>query len=128
MTCFHQGLLYPTGKCFHTFTGKLSDAVTLPQLDLNNKDFGIEDVKEWVECHGAMRGRYSFFETFAGNSKFYQNIAEPLLPILNAVGSINVEHRVKEIKNTIPMKKCNCPEDPKGVALYRVSKSLKHII
>ena len=74
-----------------------------------------------------MQGRFNFFETFSEHSEFYQNIAKPLLS-MQTVGSIDVERRIKPIKHNILTKKRNRLQDPKGVALYRASENLKHIM
>ena len=82
---------------------------------------------EWVERHGSVQECFNFFETFAEHSKFYQRIAKPLLT-MRTVGSIDVKRRIKPIKHNILTKKCNHLHDPKGVALYRASENLKHIM
>ena len=74
-----------------------------------------------------MQGRFNFFETFAENSEFYQRVAKPLLS-MRTVGSIDVERMIKPIKHNILTKKRNCLHDPKGIALYRASENLKHIM
>ena len=68
-------------------------------LDSRNKEFGITEVKTWVEQHGSIQGRFQFFETYAANSEFYQKVAKPLLS-LRTVGLIDFEQRVKGIKGT----------------------------
>ena len=74
-----------------------------------------------------MKGRFLFFETFMANNEFYQKVAKPLLS-MRTVGSMDVERRVKPIKYEILTKKRNRLQDPKGVALYRTSENLKHIM
>jgi hypothetical protein len=103
------------------------EEVSLEELEKRNREFGISDVKEWVEKHGAMSGRFQFFETFAAHSEFYQKVAKPLLS-MRTVGSIDVERRVKGAKHVILTKKRNRLLDPKGVALYRASENLRHIM
>ena len=115
------------GEWFHTFSEQQPDVVDREQLKINNKDFGIADVKEWVEKHGSIQGRFNFFETFAEHSEFYQKVAKPLLS-MRTVGSIDVERRIKPIKHTILTKKRNRLQDPKGVALFRASENLRHIM
>ena len=61
------------------------------------------------------------------NNEFYQKVAKHLLS-MRTVGSIDVERRVKPIKHTILTKKRNRLKDPKGIALYRASENLKHIM
>ena len=48
----------------------------------------------------------------------------PSLFSLRTVGSIDVERRIKPVKENILTKKRNCLLDPKGVALYRASENL----
>ncbi len=84
-------------------------------------------MKEWVERNGSMKGRFSFFETFAETSEFYQKVAKPLLS-MRTVGSIGIKRRVKPLKDTLLTKKRNRLADPKGVALFRASENLKHIM
>ena len=111
----------------HTYNNSKPDAVDINQLKINNKEFGIKEVKEWVERHGAMRGRMAWFEAFAEHSEFYLKVAKPLLS-MRTVGSIDVERRIKPIKKEILTKKRNRLQDPKGVALFRASENLKHIM
>ena len=61
------------------------------------------------------------------NDAFYQKIAKHLL-LMRIVGSIGIERQVKPINHTILIKKRSCLQDPKGVALFRASKNLKHIM
>ncbi len=94
---------------------------------MNNAMITVAQVKEWVEKHNGVEGRFLFFETFAANSEFYLKVAKPLLS-MRTVGSIDVERRIKPIKHSILTKKRNRLLDPKGVALYRASENLKHIM
>ena len=96
------------------------------QLDLNNREFTIDDVVEWVEKSGNINGRFAFFDTFHANSEFYQRVAKPLLS-MRAVGSIDVERRVKAMKGNILTKKWKKLKDPKGVAYLRASENQNHI-
>ena len=111
----------------HVFRKHLPDVPPVEQLKENNKQFSIADVKHWVVESGAITGRFQFFETYAASNKFYQKIAKPLLS-MRTVGSIDVERRVKPIKPAILTKKRNRLQDPKGVALFRASENLKHIM
>ncbi len=47
---------------------------------------------------------------------------------MHTVGSIDVEHRVKGIKDTTLTKKSNHLANPKGVALCLASDNLRHIM
>ena len=96
-------------------------------LEVRNKEFTVASVVEWAERHGKIQGRFRFFETFHANSEFYQRIARPLLS-MRTIGSIDVERRIKPIKHNILTKKRNCMGDPKGVALFRASENLRHIM
>ena len=47
---------------------------------------------------------------------------------MRTVGSIEVERRIKPLKHDIITKKRNRLRDPKGVALYRASENLHHLM
>lgn len=111
----------------HIFEEALPASIPDIELDNKNKSFSVEEVKEWVEKHNAIDGRFQFFETFAASSEFYLKVAKPLLS-MRTVGSIDVERRIKRIKHNILTKKRNRLQDPKGVVLYRASENLKHIM
>ena len=80
-----------------------------------------------MQCRGAMKGRFAFFQTYAANSEFYRKVTKPLFSI-RTVGSISTEQRVKHIKHDIMTEKRNRLKDEKGVALYRSSDNLKHLM
>ena len=115
------------GDWMHLFDKPLPAAPSADELKANNKQISVAEVKDWVERHGSMAGRFRFFETYMENNEFYQKVAKPLLS-MRTVGSIDVERRVKPIKHTILTKKRNRLKDPKGIALYRASENLKHIM
>ena len=69
----------------------------------------------------------AWFGAFAEHSEFYLKVVKPLL-LMRTVGSIDVERRIKPIKKEILTKKRNRLQDPKGVALFRASENLKHIL
>ena len=92
-------------------------------MKANHKNFSVKDVLEYVEQTGYLQARLQFFEAFHYTSEFYQKIAKPLLS-MRTVGSIDVERRIKPVKENILTKKRNCLLDPKGVALYRASENL----
>lgn len=96
-------------------------------MKANHKNFSVKDVLEYVEQTGYLQARLQFFEAFHYTSEFYQKIAKPLLS-MRTVGSIDVERRIKPVKENILTKKRNRLLDPKGVALYRASENLKHIM
>ena len=100
----------------HLFDKHLPAAPSADELKANNKQISVAEVKDWVERHGSMAGRFRFFETYMENNEFYQKVAKPLLS-MRTVGSIDVERRVKPIKHTILTKKRNRLKDPKGIAL-----------
>ena len=56
------------GEWFHTFSQQMSEVVSHNMLELRNREFGITEVKTWVEQHGSMQGRFQLFETYAANS------------------------------------------------------------
>ncbi len=110
-----------------TFPEGLPDEVTREELQKRNREFGISDVVEWVQHCGAMKGSFAFFQTYAADSEFYLKVKKPLLS-MRTVGSIDVERRVKHIKHDIMTKKRNRLQDSKGVALFRASENLKHLM
>ena len=115
------------GEWMHIFLTPLPRAVSDKDLEKSNGAFSVSDVKEWVEKHRSMHGRFQFFETFAANNEFYLKVAEPLLSI-GTVGSMCVERRVKPIKHTIMTKKRNRLGDSKGIVLFRVHENLNHVM
>ena len=94
---------------------------------MRSKSFSINDVKKYAEESGNIQGRFAFFDTFHANSEFYLKVAKPLLS-MRAVGSIDVERRIKKMKGNIMTKKRNRLKDPKGVAYLRASENLNHIM
>ena len=98
-----------------------------PGRRYTNTQFTIKDVQDWVGRHDGVRRRFLWYETFMANNKFYQMVAKPLLS-MRTIGSMDVERRVKPIKYDILTKKRNRLQDPKGIALYRASENLKHIM
>ena len=101
--------------------------MTGEQLEVNNKDFTFDQVQEWIEGSDVIAGRFRFYEAFGKHSEFYQRIAKPLLS-MRTVGSIDVERRIKPVKHEILTKKRNRLLDPKGIALYRASENLRHLM
>ena len=111
----------------HGFKSPLPRPVSSEELKLRSKSFLISDVKKYVEESGNIDGRLAFFDTFHTNSELYLNVAKPLLS-MPAVGSIDVERRIKQMKGNIMTKKRNRLKDPKGVSHLRASENLKHIM
>jgi hypothetical protein len=111
----------------HIFTSPLPEPVTEAQLAINSKQFTVADVAKFVEQSGNIAARFRFFETFAANSEFYLLVAKPLLS-LGTVGSIDVERRVKPLKNDIFSKGRNRLSDCRGLAYWRGRENLKHIM
>jgi hypothetical protein len=58
----------------HVFQDALPRSVSTEELSRNNASFRVNDVKEWVEKHGAIQGCFQFFETFSANSEFYLKV------------------------------------------------------
>ena len=54
-------------------------------------------------------------------------MAKPLLS-MHTVGSIDVERRIKPVKNDILSKTCNRLSDSKATVLYRTSENLNHLM
>eukprot|EP00956_Cyclotella_meneghiniana_P034352 scaffold103910_cov23-Cyclotella_meneghiniana.AAC.1 len=116
-----------TGKWTHIFGQPLPEAVNFEQLEANNKAFGVKFVKQHAESSGNVASRLRWFETFAAHSELYQLIAKPLIS-MRTVGSIDVERRVKPLKDTILTKKRNRLSDAKAAVLYRARENLNHIM
>ena len=74
-----------------------------------------------------MSARLEFFDTFGSNNLFYILVARPLLS-MRTVGSMDVERKVKPVKEKILTKYRNRLKDPKGVALFRLRENLNHIM
>ena len=111
----------------HTFQKPAPDAVTIQELESRNNNFTVDEVLAWVEKTGNIQGRFAWFDTFHANSEFYLKVAKPLLS-MRAVGSIDVEQRIKNMKGNILTKKRNRLQDPKGVVYLRLSENLRHIM
>ena len=111
----------------HTFEKPVPDAVTIQELESRNKKITVNEVLAWVEKTGNIQGRFALFDTFHANSGFYLKVAKPLLS-MRAVGSIDVERRIKNMKGNILTKKRNRTQDPKGVVYLRASENLRHIM
>lgn len=111
----------------HTFEKELPDAVSGEELKLNNAETSVDEVLAWVEKTGNIQGRLALFDTFHANSDFYLKVAKPLLS-MRAVGSIDVERRIKTLKGSILTKKRNKIKDTKGVVYLRASENLRHLM
>jgi hypothetical protein len=96
-------------------------------LTLNNKSITFDDVQMWIESNDGIQCRFRFFEAFGRESEFYQWVAKPLL-LMRTVGSIDVEHRIKPVKNDILSKTRNRLSDSKATVLYRTSENLNHLM
>eukprot|EP00956_Cyclotella_meneghiniana_P038508 scaffold155275_cov66-Cyclotella_meneghiniana.AAC.2 len=115
------------GKWQQCFDKPLPDTPSIEQLTENNKAFTVDDIVKFVEESGNLARRFRWFETYAANSNFYLLVAKPLLS-MGIVGSMEVERRVKPLKDSILSKKRNRLSDSKAVALWRASENLKHIM
>lgn len=87
----------------------------------------IDEVITFVEDTRNVMARLEFFNAFASNNLFFIKVARPLLS-MRTVGSMDVERKVKFMKEKILTKHRNRLKDPKGVALYRVRENLNHIM
>eukprot|EP00986_Skeletonema_menzelii_P008448 scaffold3563_cov139-Skeletonema_menzelii.AAC.7 len=96
-------------------------------ISQNNKSFSIKNVVQYLESTGAISGRITWFECYAGLSDFYRLVAKPLTS-MGTVGSMDCERRAKPLKNTILVKGRNRMKDPTGVALLRGIENLCHIM
>ena len=75
-----------------------------------------------------VEGRFRFvYQSFAKTKVFYLKVARPLLSMCT-VGSIDVERRIKPVKNDILTKFRNRLSDEKGIILYRASENLRHLM
>ena len=96
-------------------------------LDQNNRSFTIKNVQDWVEEHGGIAGRIRWFEAYAPNNQFYILVAKPLLSI-RTTGSIDVERKVKPLKNMVLTKSRNRVKDRKAEMLFRTSQNLRQLM
>ena len=124
---FSQDFYSHTGQWANMWSGNIPHAVPFQYLDLNNKEFTIDQVQEWVEKNGCIQGRFRFFETYARNSEFYQKIAQPLLS-MRTVGSIDVERLAKPLKHKLLTKERNCLRDDKGIILFCAGQNLRQLM
>ena len=116
-----------TGNWTHIFRDALPATVSRDVLKANTKMISISSVRQHAERTGNVARRLVWFETFAAHSEFYQRVAKPLLS-MRTVGSIDVERRVKPLKDTILTKKRNRLSDSKANTVYRARENLKHIM
>eukprot|EP00956_Cyclotella_meneghiniana_P037398 scaffold138000_cov60-Cyclotella_meneghiniana.AAC.1 len=114
-------------KWTHIFGQPLPEADNFEQLETNNKAFGVKFVKQHAKSSGNVAFWLRWFETFAAHSELYQLIAKPLI-LMRTVGSIDVERRIKPLKDTILTKKRNRLSDAKAAVLYRARENLNHIM
>jgi hypothetical protein len=104
------------------------EPVSAEQLEINNKAITIAEVISFMDEETKnVTARIEFCNTFGSNNLFYIMVARPLLS-MRTIGSMDVEHMVKPVKHTIMTKHRNRLKDPKGVALFRLSENLKHIM
>ena len=96
-------------------------------MTLNNKSITFDDVQMWIESNDGIQGCFHFFESFGREYKFYQRVGKPLLS-MRTVGSIDVERRIKPMKNDILSKTCNRLSDSKATVLYGTSENLNHLM
>ena len=115
------------GAWIHCFDEAVPTAVDNETLKKKNKDITFDQVQEWIEEHDGIAGRFSFYESFGRTSVFYQKVARPLLS-MRAVGSIDVERRIKPMKHTILTKDRNRLNDVKGATLMRARENLNHLL
>ena len=100
----------------------------MDELEVNNSEFTLAQVRDWVVAHMHPEGRFHFFKfkVYRPNSLFYQRIALPLLSMCTT-GSIDVEWAAKPYKNRMLTKDRNCISDEKGIVLFRGGRYLKHL-
>src|SRR6056300_1030760 len=115
------------GDWIHCFEEPLPDEVTDDELEKRNREITFDQVQKWVEENDGVEGRFSFYQSFAKTKVFYHKVAKPLLS-MRTVGSIDVECRIKPVKNDILTKYRNRLSDEKGVVLYRASENLRHLM
>ena len=123
----YQAFHTQQGQWQQCFEDPLPDTPPIEQLIENNKQFTVDEVVKFVEESGNLERRFRWFETFAANSNFYLLIAKPLLS-MGIVGSMEVERRVKPLKDSILSKKRNRLSDSKALVLWRASENLQHIM
>ena len=119
---------------FYTIAGDdwihaFNDAVPLQpskvELEKITKNLTFDEVQSWIEDYNGIAGRFRFFEMRNRQSVFYQRVAKPLLSMRTS-GSMDVERRVKPMKNDILCKTRNRLDCAKATMLYRCSENLRH--
>ena len=112
----------------HAFDGPGVSGFTATELlKENTKKITFDDVQQWIEDNGGVAGRFRFFEARGKQSIFYQKVAKPLMS-MRTVGSIDVERRIKPVKNDILSKQRNKLTNSKATILYRTSENLRHLM
>ena len=95
------------------------------ELERNSRELTfLADVREWVETHDCLEGRFRFYNVYKPNSIFYQRVARPLM-LMRTTGSIDVERVAKPFKHSILTKERNRLSDEKGNVLLRLGKNLQ---
>ena len=86
------------------------EALPVPVSDIeyrsNLSKLTLREVEEWINKYRGLQGRFELLETFARRSELYNRVIKPLLSIETS-GSIEVERRVKPMKNEILTKQRN---------------------
>jgi len=116
-----------TDDWIHAFDESIPMFVSEDLVEANTKKITFDDVQKWVEVYDGITGRFRFFESRARTSIFYQKVAKPLLS-MRTVGSIDVERRIKPMKNDIITKQRNRLSCTKATVLMRASENLNHLL
>ena len=106
------------------------EALPVPVSDIeyrsNLSKLTLREVEEWINKYRGLQGRFELLETFARRSELYNRVIKPLLSIETS-GSIEVERRVKPMKNEILTKQRNRLSDEKAAILLRASQNLRYL-
>ena len=69
-------------------------------LELRNRNFTLDEVKDWIEEHGDIIECFRFFGVYKAHSQLYLRVGKPLLS-MNTAGFMYVERAAKPIKESI---------------------------
>ena len=115
-----------TGKWSHHWNENIPSPVSEEELDVNCMPLTLAEVREWVETHKNLEGRFCFFDVHKPNSVFYQRVTRHLLS-MRITGSIDVEQVAKPFKRNLLRKERNRLSDEKDIFLFRATQNLKYL-
>ena len=94
------------------------------KLEQNSGEVTLAEVRDWVESHDYLEGRFRFFDVYKPNSVFYRRVARPLLS-MRTTGSMSVERQAKNLKYNLLRKERNRLSDERGNVLYYTAQNMR---